>query len=116
MMRTRGQNTENAMRFTALLATAATLMTVGAVSTPADARDGCGRGMYWNGWRCAPQHYRGGPEVNFYPGGYYQQPRRYYGEPRGYYRGGGPSERRGGGGCPRNYTVQDGECKPYTGR
>jgi hypothetical protein len=67
----------------------------------------------------------------------YYQPRPRYYEPEPYYQqrhyrggatfGGGfgdddrryspPSNRwRTGNGCPPNYTVQDGLCKPYTGR
>jgi len=90
---------------------------LGMISTTVDARDGCGRGMYYNGFRCAPE----GP-----PGGYYGPP-----------QGGGPLfqfgfDGRGGGddrrysppsrryntwnGCPPRYTVQDGQCKPFTGR
>jgi len=63
---------------------------------------------------------------------YYQQPapQPYY-QQRDYYRGGGyqgggyqndegfssPTRRyRTWNGCPNGYTVQDGVCKPYTGR
>jgi hypothetical protein len=35
-------------------------------------------------------------------------------EERRYYRRGNSGG--GGGGCPYGYTVQDGVCKPYTGR
>ena len=78
---------------------------LGAISTPADARDGCGRGMFYNGYRCVPQGYERGPDPRFfegrreyrYDGGYRQAPAR-------------------GARCPYNYTVQDGVCKPYTGR
>jgi hypothetical protein len=97
--------------------------------TAAEAADGCGRGMYYNGRRCVPQD---GP-------GYGSPYQRDYGPPYG--RGYGPPEDRGpqfrldlGGrrderrysppnpafktfnNCPPNYTVQDGLCKPYTGR
>lgn len=69
------------------------------------------------------------PEPRYYPGPqpYYQQ-RDYY-QPREYYRGGyrggyqndegysSPNPRyRTWNGCPGGYTVQDGVCKPYTGR
>jgi hypothetical protein len=99
------------------------------IGTVAEAADGCGRGMYYNGRRCVPQD---GP-------GYGPPYQRDYGPPYG--RGYGPPEDRGpqfrldlGGrrdegrysppnpafktfnNCPPNYTVQDGLCKPYTGR
>jgi hypothetical protein len=92
-----------------------------AVSTIAEAADGCGRGMYYNGRRCVPQD---GPSY----GAPYQ---RDYGLPVDR----GPQLRLDFGGrgddaryfppnprfktfnnCPQNYTVQDGLCKPYTGR
>jgi hypothetical protein len=100
-------------RTTALLLGIAVLTVI---STVAEARDGCGRGWYYNGRRCVPEE---GP-------GYY---------PRGYYEDRGPQIRFDLGGrrdegrysppnpayktpnkCPPNYTVQDGLCKPYTGR
>jgi hypothetical protein len=87
---------------------------------PADARDGCGRGWYWNGYSCVPQ-YAGPP-----PG--------YYGPPRGYYRGldrpiygedsfGRPEvwfrpyvAPNGSLQCAQpGYTVQNGICKRYRG-
>ena len=93
-----------------------------AVSTIAEAADGCGRGMYYNGRRCVPQD---GP-------GYGAPYQRDYGPPvdRGPQlrldfggRGGGdaryspPNPRfRTFNNCPQGYTVQDGLCKPYTGR
>jgi len=65
------------------------------------AADGCGRGWYWNGYRCAPrQAYR---EYRY---GYDYAPGRRY------YRGGGYNTWNG---CPPGYTVQDGICKPYRG-
>lgn len=102
-----------------------------AISTGAEAADGCGRGMFYNGRRCVPQD---GP-------GYGPPPyQRGYGEPR-YERGYGPPVERGPqlrldlgsrrdegrysppnpafktfNNCPPNFTVQDGLCKPYTGR
>jgi hypothetical protein len=103
-----------------------------AISTVSEAADGCGRGMFYNGRRCVPQD---GP-------GYGPPPsQRGYGPPP-YERGYGPPVERGpnfridlGGGrgdegrysppnpafntfnnCPPNFTVQDGLCKPYTGR
>ena len=87
------------------------------ISTVAEAADGCGRGMYYNGRRCVPQDDDG-------------YGRREYGPPIG-----GPTLRLDLGGgrdearysppnprfktwnnCPQNYTVQDGLCKPYRGR
>jgi hypothetical protein len=86
------------------------------ISTVAEAADGCGRGLYYNGRRCVPQDepgYRPGP--------------RYY-EDRGpgirLDLGGRRDERRYSppnpafktfNNCPPTYTVQDGLCKPYTG-
>ena len=80
------------------------------------------------GQRVRPQY---APEPRYYqqaPQPYYQQ-REYY---RGGYQGGGyqgrggyqndegfssPTRRyRTWNGCPNGYTVQDGVCKPYTGR
>ena len=105
------------------------IATLAFISTVAEAADGCGRGMYYNGRRCVPQDGYGPP---------YQ---RDYGPP--YQRNYGPPVDRGpqlrldlgGGGrrdegryappnpafktfnnCPPNYTVQDGVCKPYSGR
>ena len=89
------------------------------MSTVAEAADGCGRGMYYNGRRCVPQDDDG-----------YGYGRRDYGPTVG-----GPTLRLDLGGgrdearysppnprfrtwnnCPQNYTVQDGLCKPYRGR
>lgn len=89
------------MRFLAILIVAAAAF--GAVSTSAEARDGCGRGLYYNGYRCVPQgreYYRGGPDPRFF-----QERREYRGAPARGARCANPS-----------YTVQDGVCKPYTGR
>jgi hypothetical protein len=65
---------------------------------------------------------------------YYQQPQQPYYQQREYYRGGGDGYQQRGGyqndegfaspsrrnrtwnGCPNGYTIQDGVCKPYTGR
>jgi hypothetical protein len=84
----------------------------------AQARDGCGPGRFYNGYRCVPM---GG-----YGGGYYDDGPRYYRPaPPPMYYGGGP--RYGGGGSiyidpngrpqcrQRGFTVQDGVCKPYRG-
>jgi len=83
------------------------------------ADDGCGRGRYYNGYRCAPID----------SGGYYGPP-EYRGAPPAQYE---PRERRDYGPrtmqnpdcytvggrricCPKRWTVQDGVCKPYRGR
>ena len=68
------------------------------------AADGCGRGWYWNGYRCAPRHAYG-PEVR-YGYGFYDE------GPRSYRRG---REWNTWNGCPPGFTVQDGVCKPYRG-
>jgi hypothetical protein len=79
-----------------------------AASSMAQAADGCGRGWYWNGYRCAPMRVYGPPRY-----GYYEPAPRYYGRYRAYpYR---PGHNYGSAGCPWNYTVQDGVCKPYRG-
>ena len=87
------------------------LLAIGCLSTiaaPAEARDGCGRGLYFNGYRCAPER-----------GGYYA--RRYYAPPP-YYEGryyGPPFPQVGANGsisCGNpNYTYQNGRCRPYRG-
>lgn len=92
------------------------ILGVAAMSTPSYAADGCGRGWFWNGYRCAPRYappphrvyreYDSGPRFRVYRD---HGPRREYSYgPRG---GGWPTWN----GCPHNYTVQDGECKPYRG-
>jgi hypothetical protein len=104
-------------RMTALFVGIAVLATTSVV---AEAADGCGRGWYYNGRRCVPQD-----ESGYYRPGYR----------RDYYEDRGPQLRLDLGGrrdearyfppnpsfrtwnhCPQNYTVQDGLCKPYTGR
>jgi hypothetical protein len=102
-----------------------------AISTVAEARDGCGRGWYYDGRRCVPQDEPGygGP-----PQRYYGPPPRYSEPPPRYYEPPGPQLRLDLGGrdearysppnpafktwnnCPPNFTVQDGLCKPYRGR
>lgn len=77
---------------------------------PADARDGCGRGLYFDGYRCVPQYYAPPPPQVYYGGPGYVEP--------GYRRGyrsdwNDPNSNRG---CPYSWTRQDGVCKPYTGR
>lgn len=84
----------------------------------AEARNGCGPGWYYNGYRCVPAQAapRYAPPV-------YAPPRyapRAAG-PRGYVfagpdRWGKPTYYpRRGGQCPGGFTVQDGLCKPYRG-
>jgi hypothetical protein len=88
---------------------------------PARAADGCSYDWYGR-LVCAPGARPGVPYYGGYRSYYEERPRYYdrgggfYPGRREYYRGGPPSERRNGGVCPRGYTVQDGECKPYTGR
>jgi hypothetical protein len=94
----------------------------------AEARDGCGRGYFFDGYGCRQERYYRPP-----PPGYYQPPPpRYYGPPRDEgavfqfnFGGGGRDERhyarptRNRDGrltcAQRGYTVQDGVCKPYRG-
>jgi len=100
------------------------LAALAAVPAPSQAADGCGRGWYNNGYRCAPMR---APRHNDYHGYYGEGPRVYYGE-RPYYRErprpryadpGHPYGYNYNYGDPRcgrpNYTIQDGVCKPYRG-
>jgi hypothetical protein len=99
-------------RLSLLLAGAATLI----AATAAEARDGCGRGWFYNGVACAQQE---GPR-----GGYGYRGYRYgYRDPGSYYAPnfGGNAVRpvRGNNGAiscsnPR-YTWQNGACRPYRG-
>lgn len=79
------------------------LATLTALAGVAEARDGCGRGFFFNGVRCVPM--RAGPPA----------PVRAW-QPAGLDRWGQmtywPGPR---GSCPPRYTVQDGICKPYRG-
>jgi hypothetical protein len=54
------------------------------IPTLAEAADGCGRGMYYNGRRCVPQPGYYEPRERYYEPrrGYYEPPPRYY-EPAG---------------------------------
>ena len=89
-----------------------------AISPAAEARDGCGRGFYFDGYGCVRQPYYGPP-----PGAYYAPPPGYYGPAPGptiqFNLGGGGNDRRYAapvrGHCQRGFTVQDGLCKPYRG-
>ena len=67
------------------------LLAVIAMAEPAAARDGCGQGAYWDGYRCAPMRMQ-----RDYAPRYYQEDRRLY--------------RRGGtwNGCPYGYRA--GRC------
>ncbi len=91
----------------------------------ADARDGCGRGWYFNGYACRPERpvygpgYRPGygPGYGPPPGAYYDRPlygENSWGEREIWFR---PHvNRRGQLECAqRGYTVQDGVCKRYRG-
>ncbi|MBX9841288.1 MAG: hypothetical protein K2Z80_05715 [Xanthobacteraceae bacterium] len=102
------------------------------LSVPADARDGCGRGWFYNGRACVQMDDDEGPRyAPRYRGGYgyghgYEGGYRYGGGHRdpGSYRApnfGGDTVRpvRGNNGAiscsNRNYTWQDGACRPYRG-
>jgi hypothetical protein len=70
----------------------------------AEARDGCGPGWFYNGYRCVPMG--GPPPVVVVPRGFaYAGPDR-WGHPQYY-----PMRGR----CPQGFTVQAGLCKPYRG-
>jgi hypothetical protein len=129
-------------RITALLVGAAVLT---AISTVANAEDGCGRGWYHNGRQCVPDDELGydypppPPSPDYYPPppAYYPPPPppppAYYLPPADYES---PADRelqlrfdpdearysppnpafKTWNNCPPNFTVQDGLCKPYTGR
>jgi hypothetical protein len=74
-----------------------------ATASVTQAADGCGRGRYYNGYRCVPMR-DVGPTVRIGPGPGYG----------GYYRPRGPNCYSQGC-CPPHYTIQDGVCKPYRG-
>ena len=91
------------------------LAALAALPAPSQAADGCGRGYYDNGYRCAPMR---APRYGYYearPRYYY---REHYRRPR-YADPGHPYGYRFDYGDPRcgrpNYTIQDGVCKPYRG-
>jgi hypothetical protein len=98
-----------------LLVIAAVMASAGA----ADARDGCGRGFFFDGVGCVPM--RAGPPVIVAPPPVYIPPPPRYVAPRGFVfagpdRWGKPTYYPGRRGqCPRDFTVQDGLCKPYRG-
>ena len=89
-------------------------------SSSAEARDGCGRGWFFNGAVCVQEYgYGPGPGYGYRPQPRYQEQRYYDDGPRGY-RGGGGSEMYRGRDrqihCANpGFTVQDGVCKPYRG-
>ncbi|HWV54139.1 GCG_CRPN prefix-to-repeats domain-containing protein [Pseudorhodoplanes sp.] len=70
----------------------------------AEARDGCGRGFFYNGYRCVPM--RAGPPAPPPQAFVFAGPDR-WGKPQYY-----PGPR---GQCPRGFTLQSGLCKPYRG-
>jgi hypothetical protein len=77
-----------------------------AVTASADARNGCGRGWFFNGRACVPERAYYGRRAyapSPYYGGYYGRPRPMVGA-NGSVSCGNP-----------NYTFQDGRCKPYRG-
>jgi hypothetical protein len=104
------------------LAMAVTLLALAVTTNLAVARDGCGRGLYWNGYRCAPM---GGPGY----GGGYESPTAHICRPGWSFQDGVCKPYRGpvgyGGGyyggygynnsCAPGWSLQDGRCKPYRG-
>jgi hypothetical protein len=96
-------------RLSLLLAAAATVIML----TPAEARDGCGRGWYYNGYRCVPS----GGGGYYYGGHRYRQPEGSRWAPN---FGGNvvrPTQGRDGKMSCSNpgYTWQSGACRPYRG-
>ena len=112
------------------------------ISTVAEAEDdGCGRGWFYDGRGCVPlppqpDYYQPPPPAYYQPpppppAGYFQPPpyqREYYEPPveRGpqfgfdldddeRYSPPNPAFKTWNN-CPPNFAVQDGLCKPYTGR
>lgn len=123
-------------RLSLLLVAAATVLSM----SPADARDGCGRGWFWNGSACAqdeeddsptyteppPRYYGGhrGPRLEPVPRYYSPPPPRYTDRPiYGHNSSGRPEvwfrpyrNQVGALACAQpGYTVQDGVCKRYRG-
>jgi hypothetical protein len=113
----------------AILMTAVAAVALGSLSSAAEARDGCGRGWFYNGSACVQEEGQSYSRQPYYepPPAYPQSP--YYAPEPGY----GPPRGRGYGGqtnrgqdcytvrgqricCPKGWTVQDGTCKPYSGR
>ena len=81
----------------------------------ADARDGCGRGWFYNGRACVqeeagPRYFNEAP-VYAPERNYYRSAPRVYGPPRPYVGDNGSIS------CGNpNYTYHDGACRPYRGR
>jgi hypothetical protein len=120
-------------RITALLVGVAALA---AVATDAVAADGCGPGWYYNGRHCAPDTefnygYPPPPPPIYYPAPppayYLPLPDDDYDPPEtgGLHLRFGLEEARylppnpgfrTWNNCPAGFTIQDGLCKPYTGR
>lgn len=110
------------MRLIAILILGLTVVAASAGTSKAE--DGCGRGYYWNGYRCAPFRYE--PRHRYEERRRHEwrrdwrrhydppPPPRYYNHRSRYHR---PDHRRWHtwNGCPSHYTVQDGLCKPYRG-
>lgn len=99
-------------RFTLLTAAAATAAV--AMLSVAEARDGCGRGWYFDGRGCAPEGRYYAPRGYGAPGYYYRDPRPYVGVSP--FTGRPTRDINEAAGCPRYWTLQDGVCKPYRGR
>jgi hypothetical protein len=76
------------------------------VSTVAEARDGCGRGFYYNGRRCVPQY---DYDRGYYDRGYDRGYRPYRREP-GISVDVGPNLRLNFGDRPGPYPCRYGEC------
>lgn len=117
-MRVRGQDKEQTMRWivAALLAAAAFAV----FPATSEARDGCGRGWYFDGVACRPQ----AAAPRYAPGygyGPYRRPgaRTWQGCPPGQVPTGRgdcrPWYPTRGSECPPGYTLQSGRCKPYRG-
>jgi hypothetical protein len=99
---------ENTMRKVAFMLLGAATFAAASIDLAA-AADGCGRGRYWNGYRCVGQVYRG-------PAYYrsYARPIRPVGSVGcdAY----GRCYRTAPHSCSHpGFTIQDGVCKPYRG-
>jgi hypothetical protein len=81
------------------------------VADVASARDGCGYGRYYNGYRCVPMNVPG-PQYGYsYDSGYRVPNRGIQDLGNGIIRG-----QDGRLHCAnRSFTIQDGVCKPYRG-